>query len=290
MQFDLFNDSQTVALRNDVIHALAKADALRAQLAWESLRRTCPQDDALAPLWVLVTAVATDSTGLFRNHEALARARCALHQEMTPAALRAMGAAEAEIWLRLRWQALAERAARLPYQPAQPDDHAAPLWLRARNWQAAADTVAGIDSWRRIPVPLAWMLQARLQLQGLQANWPLLAELAWLAPDRLEGVVKAVSEPILHALLRQFAQDFEAEDEGGELAWFPAWVLIEQPALAGALTPAQRSQQSTPEQAMRLLLELLGLERQGRQREMIEHRKRLRGLHGALYAAYMARR
>ena len=41
---------------------------------------------------------------------------------------------------------------------------------------------------------------------------------------------------------------------------------------------------------MRVMLELLGLERQGRQRDLIELRKTLRGLNGALYAAYMATR
>jgi hypothetical protein len=290
MQFDLFNHSQSVAWRNDVIHAVASADAVAARLAWDSLHQNCPQDDGLGPLQVLVTAVASDSAVPFRSHEALAGARRALDQEVAPAAQRVMGAADAERWLRTRWQALAARAAGLPYQPLKADDHAAPLWLRAANWQAAADAVAGIASWRRIPAPLAWMLHARLQLQGLPANWPLLAELAWLAPDRLDGVTRAVPQPMLHALLRQFEQDFDGGGERSDLSWFPAWALIEQPALATALTQAQPSQHSAPEQAMRLLLELLGLERQGRQRELVEHRKRLRDLQASLYEGYMARR
>ena len=41
---------------------------------------------------------------------------------------------------------------------------------------------------------------------------------------------------------------------------------------------------------MRLLLEILGLERQGRHHEMIERRKALRDIHPSLYAAYMTRR
>ena len=32
-------------------------------------------------------------------------------------------------------------------------DHAAPLWLRAGDWQAAADAVGRIESWRRMPAP-----------------------------------------------------------------------------------------------------------------------------------------
>jgi hypothetical protein len=290
MQFDLFNDSQIVALRNDVIHAVARADAKAAGLAWDCLRQNCPQDDCLAPLRVLVAAVETDSAEPFRDHEAFGSARCALHLEIAPAAHRAMGATDAERWLRARWRALAERAAGLPYRPLHADDHAAPLWLCAGHWQAAADAVAEIASWRRIPAPLAWMLQARLHLLGLHASWPLLAELAWLAPDRLDRVARAVADPIQQALLLKFTQDFDGAGETGDLAWFPAWALIEQPALAAALTQAQPSQHSAPEQAMRLMLQLLGLERQGRHGEVVEHRKRLRELHGALYAGYMARR
>ena len=52
----------------------------------------------------------------------------------------------------------------------------------------------------------------------------------------------------------------------------------------------RRERHGEPEQAMRVLLEMLGLERQGRQREVIEHRKTLRGLHSGLYAAYLATR
>ena len=78
--------------------------------------------------------------------------------------------------------------------------------------------------------------------------------------------------------------------DASDLAWFPAWVLTQRPALASALTQAQVSQHTAPEQAMRVLLELLGLERQGRQRDVIERRKTLRGLHAGLYAAYMASR
>lgn len=73
-------------------------------------------------------------------------------------------------------------------------------------------------------------------------------------------------------------------------AWFPAWVLTEEPGLAHLLDKVQHSLQTPPEQAMRLLLQLLGLERQGRHHEMIERRKALRGVHPSLYVAYMMTR
>ena len=290
MQFDLFNDSQGVALRNDVIHAVLRGDAVASRLAWDTLRYTCPQDDSLVPLGVLVTALAERTSVPLASHKALAGERHALHKTLAPAAQRTMGAVDAAAWLRVRWQELAQRAAQLPYQPERPEDHAAPLWLCAAEWQAAADAVVGIASWRQIPAPLAWMLQARLHLLGLKASWPLLAELAWLAPERLDAVATAVADPMLQSLLLKFEQGFEGEGDSSDLAWFPAWMLIQQPALAPTLTQAQASQHRPPEQAMRLLLVLLGLERQGRPNELIEHRKALRWLHASVYASYLAKR
>jgi RecA-family ATPase len=61
-------------------------------------------------------------------------------------------------------------------------------------------------------------------------------------------------------------------------------------SLARLLAAAQPSRDSGPERAMRVLVELIGLERQGRQHELIERRKALRDLHRSLYDAYMAPR
>ena len=57
-----------------------------------------------------------------------------------------------------------------------------------------------------------------------------------------------------------------------------------------ALGQAQRSGHTEPEQAMRLLLEILGLEHQGRHHDLVARRKALRDAHASLYAAYMSSR
>ena len=289
MQFDLFNGSDRVALRNDVILALAQGHATAAQAAWCTLRQHFPEDHCLGAFQVLIKTESQHTSAVFVDHNALRDARLALVQTLTPAAKCCLGQ-QADTWLRSHWQNLAQRASHLDYRADTPDDHAAPLWLCADNWQACAESVSSIVSWRRIPTPLSWMLQARLKTQGLFANWGLLAELAWMSPQRLRAVIQQSDDPILVAWVTKFELNFEDSGDDRDLAWFPAWVLTEQPALASALTQAQASQHSEPEQAMRVLLELLGLERQGRQRDIVEARKSLRGLHGALYAAYLATR
>jgi hypothetical protein len=150
--------------------------------------------------------------------------------------------------------------------------------------------VERIESWRRIPAPLAWMAEARCRLGGPDACWALFAELAWLAPSRLDALLRRLDDPMLNRLHKKF--DAACGDSGvaTDLAWFPGWVLTQAPALAPHLALALPSQHSAAEQGMRLLLELLGLERQGRHHELVQRRRALRDLHAPLYAAYIATR
>jgi hypothetical protein len=150
--------------------------------------------------------------------------------------------------------------------------------------------VDGITSWRRIPAPLMWKAHARYRLEGLDACWPLLTELAWLAPVRLKTLLAEINDPLLHRLQKRFAASFEGSGADADLAWFPAWVLTEAPALARHLALAQAGQHDEPERGARALLELLSLERQGRHHELVQRRRALRDLHAGLYAAYMATR
>lgn len=290
MQLDIFVNSRDIMLRNDVIHALEQRDAMAARSAWEILSVEYPQDEYLAALHLLTEAVAGTRLTAFGDHDALSHARQALQDTIEPAARRVFGEQAAAAWLRLSWQALAQHAIPLAFRADHSGDHAAPLWLRAGNWKAAADAVATIASWRRIPAPLAWMVQARLQLYGLQATWGMLAELAWLSPRRLDELTQCCNDPSLQQLLYKFQAAFEGEGDADDLAWFPAWVLTERPGLAAPLALAQPSLHSAPEKAMRVLIELLGLERQGRHHDVVERRKILRDIHAPLYSAYLLAR
>ena len=292
-QLDLFADSADTMLRNDVLDALLRRDAAVAGKALQALHGLAPQHPALAALDTLTEALQrADEPALLL---APAQALLALQQldhSVAPAAQAQLGAADGSAWLRPLWRALAMRAAALPFNPQQADAHAAPLWLRAGDWQAAEAAVQGIESWRRIPAPLGWMVEARGRRLGLDAAWPLLAELAWLAGPRLAAVAKALGDPLLARLLRRFDDHFDpgAHPNTPALAWWPAWLLVDQPALLAHLRQAAAGQDSAPERCMRLLAELLGLERQGRHAELMAARKRLRDLQPALFAAYMASR
>jgi hypothetical protein len=58
------------------------------------------------------------------------------------------------------------------------------------------------------------------------------------------------------------------------------------PAARRQFGDAAASRGSPAEQGWQLMMTLLSLERQGRHAELIEHRRRLKGLHEGLYRAY----
>lgn len=290
MQLDIFEHSREVMLRNDVVQALERRDARSARAAVDGLAHEYPLDDALPDLRVLVDAIDSGGRQTFVHHESLRTARQALEDVIRPVARRTFGDKGAAGWLAVLWQDLAQCAELLRFRVEHADEHAAALWLQAGRWQEAAQAVATIESWRRIPAPLAWMSEARLHIYGLPATWAMLAELGWLSPRRLADLVTRSPDPLLPQLAHRFEADFEGAGDAGDMAWFAAWVLTQRPQWAENLAAAQPSQHSEPEQAMRLLVELLGLEHQGRHRELVERRKALRELHASLYAAYMKTR
>ncbi len=291
-QLDLFAHSQDTMLRNDAIDALLGRDACLAWTARQTLAAAVPQHPDLHALDTLIDALRAGDVSPFTDPADAARARERLDHAVAPAAAALLGSRAAADWLAPLWRCLAERASTLAFHAAHPEDHASPLWLRAGDARRAAEAAAGVESWRRIPVTLAWMARARHRTEGLDGLWALLAELAWLAAPRFALTTRALADPLLDRLLGRFDARFDPGPcgEANALAWFPAWLLTEQPALLPQLRAARTGQDGEPERCFRLLVDLLGLERQGRQRDLIDGRRRLRDLQPALYAAYMATR
>jgi hypothetical protein len=289
-QLDIFADSRNVMLRNDVSECLQRRDTASARAALEVLAGEYPDIDALPALTVLVRALEAESSDPFVDHEALAVAHRALADEVAPAAQRALPRHTAGPWMATLWRSLARRATTLPFRATADDWHAAPLWLRAGDWAAARECVTGIESWWRIPVPLAWMTEACYRSDGLDAAWPLLAELAWLAPTRFVAVLSVLADASLDALRRRFDAEFAGKGDGEDFMWFPAWLLLIKPALAGRLGEARVRRDHNPSRATALLGEILRREREGDQHELVDLREQLSRLHGGLFDIYMATR
>ncbi|CAB3809308.1 hypothetical protein LMG28614_07008 [Paraburkholderia ultramafica] len=289
-QLDIFADSRDVMLRNDVLDALQRRDAVEARQAWQKLVDDFPDNETLAGLATLIGVLEGDSATPFADHRALATACRHLGDAVEPAARRLLGDAAGQAWTASCWRAVAQQAAALPFRAEERDHHAAPLWLRAGDWGEARRAVERIESWRRIPAPLAWMAEARYRADGLESALPLLTELAWLSSVRLADLLHRFADTSIDTLRKKFDATFDGAGQVSDLVWLPAWVLTEKPGLATLLREAQPSRQTAPERAVRLLLQILSLERQGNQHELVERRKALRDLHAGLYAAYLKTR
>ncbi len=288
MQLDLFMHGRDVMLQNDVIAALRDRDGFAGRKALADLTAEFPRHEILVPLKALLDTLAAPAVRV-ADHDEIGDKLHAMDTVVVPAANRVFGYDEAGNWLSPLWLSLANSAAGLSFNPAKPNSHAAFLLLRGSDWASAEAKVATIPSWRRIPVPLAWMTEARFYRDGLERVWCLLVELAWIDARTFSNLARRLKAPPLHRLLNDF--DVGLEDDGElDRAWFPAWLLIAVPAIASAMRETQTCNGNAPERVARLLMELLTLEKQGRHADLVAQRRRLRDLHKGLYAFYMSTR
>jgi hypothetical protein len=290
-QLDIFADSSDVILRNALVEALLRADVEASRSARQALAQELPHDPALASADLLLRCLADEAEGgdtvgpaaQIRTH---ARALEAQAQPAAEALLRAAAAG----WMRERWARLAHRARGVAWRPDDADVHAAPLWLRAEDWNACERAVSGIESWRRIPRPLLWMAQARWRRDGGDAAWPFWAEALWLAPAPAWAAMAGFADRKLQAEAARFEAEFDDAADDTRAAWFPAWALVQQPLRAEVMHGVQPPADLPAAAAFTVVAALLRLERQGRHHDIVAQRARLRALSAHLFAAYMRTR
>lgn len=287
MQLDIFDHSRDVILRNAATDALRTRDAAATSLAIAKLASEYANDPLLPALEALNQRLMLPIAASLDRESAKGILR---QTEDAVAAARRVFGSKAEAWLSPLWSEIAAAVADLPFDPADESLHGAPLLLRAGLWAQASAQVERIPAWRRQPAPLSWKVDAECRIAGLDTAWPLLAELAWLAPQRAATLAPRLANPELTPLVRRFDADFEGEGAEEDFAWFPAWALISAPRLATAMRLAQHGADTPPERGAWQLLGLLSLERQGRRSDLIEGRKKLRALHPHLFDLYMRTR
>jgi hypothetical protein len=298
-QFDLFADSEGTARRNALADTVAGADPARARQALADLAALEPGDDLLGPARLLIDWLERGRGGVPAAADsaitpaAALEARRQLQGALASAAQRLL-ADRAPAWLQARWADLARRVAGFDFDPAFESVHPAALWLEAGDACAAQVAVERIAAWRRIPAPLGWMVQVRLDPGGpaaLEAAWPFVAELAWLAPRRLAEIMARVGHPALAAQGRAFTRRFAGFEDDRDWAWFPAWLLVDEPRLASGFDGAEPALPTPPSEAFGVVRALLRLEGQaGREADRLERRRQLKALHPGLFAEYMSRR
>lgn len=285
MQLDIFEHSRDVVLRNAAIDALRQRDAGVCVQAFAALIAEYPADPLLPAIGLLRAKLQASIPQPLPREAAMALLK-ETEGTVAAAAHEVFGRA-AQAWLAPLWADLATAIVHYPFDSGNEGLHAAPLLLRAERWADAAARIESMASWRRQPAPLAWMIEARCRIDGFDEVWPLLAELAWMAPRRAQALAQRLKLSELDSLVRGFDAEFEGEGAAEDFAWFPAWVVIADPRRAAGLRLAQDGAHALPETCARIVLGLLALERQGRHAELVESRRKLREAHPVLFARYM---
>ena len=285
MQLDIFEHSRDVVLRNAVIDALRERDTGACAQALAALTAEYGADPLLSAFSFLCGKLHSPIPRPIAREVAIAILQ-ELDDAVAPAAHAAFGK-EAQAWISPCYTELAASIADYPFDSSHESLHAAPLLLRAGHWMDASACIEAIASWRRQPAPLAWMIEARCRMAGFDAIMPLLAELAWMAPQRAQVLAPRLELLALDWLVRDFDAEFEGEGTPQDFSWFPAWVLIADSRLGECLRLSQAGANTRSEYCARVALGLLLFERQGRHAELVEGRRKLRELHPALFARYM---
>lgn len=288
-QLDLFADGHGTLLRNNVVTAILRCDFAAARTAIKDLSNAMPSEPLSGRAEILLQVEGFP--GKVNDHSRLAALMAQCDDEIAPAAVLALGQAAGKKWLGSQvWSRLASAAAELPFNPDHPEACSAALWLRAQEWSRAGDDIDQIASWRRIPHPLRWKIRATAAIdEGLDAAWPMIFELAWMAPTMMPRLVNDLDDQVLRNLMKEFGRTVD-DDAGGTAAWFPAFALVVCPSLARHTPSARPAKESDATRAFACVSTLLTLERQGSHHEVAQERKKLRGLHEGLFQRYMATR
>ena len=89
---------------------------------------------------------------------------------------------------------------------------------------------------------------------------------------------------------RRFDAEFPGSGDVDDYAWFPVWLLVVKPALAGRFGEARVQRDQAASRATALLGEILRREHEGDQHELVSLRQEFSRLHAGLFEAYMATR
>ena len=287
IQLDIFDDSVETMLLNDVVRALRQLSFQGAEKAITELSIKYPGNAGISSAQALMDI--REFPGEIACHQGLDKAVGRIVECFQPASESLLGS-DAKQWLRQHaWGKLALMVSDIPYSNAYPSAHAAAVWIRAEEWGSAIQSILSIPGWRKLPVPLHWMVIAKIRSGAINGTWPLLMELAWMAPETFAETVRSMRNQALLRLMDDFEASFEDSDDC-QLCWFPALAITASPVLMDLLRGVEPVKVTEATRAFDCVRNLLILEKQGRQSEIAKERALLRSLNGALFKRYMRSR
>lgn len=288
-QLDLFLDGRDAFLVHEVVTSLLARDAARATRAIARLGDEHPRHPDLLALTLLADALPKWSSSPRAPAALMARVE-AVERELAPAARRLLGTGAAS-FLAPVWRALAEAAAGLPFDDANPRAHAGWLFRQSDDWADVRRAVEAEPAWAARPVLRHWLGLARHHLGEREAAMRLWLPLCWIDPPFFAREVVTLPDAILRDGWDAFEETAPVDDFLGDVphaaAWFPAWLLVRHRGLARLFHAQDVSDGGPAARVFSALLILVPLEGQGLSDEVIAQRRALRQLSPEFFRYYM---
>ena len=283
-QMDLFFDNPVAALINGLVDATAAGNAPEAARQLDRLYAKEPNHPDLPEFDRLLEALDRATRPIVD-----CRAELEFLTQVAPCAWRMLGGRARDL-LVLSWRHLAEALRSIPYSPQAPELHASHAWSQAQAWdEVRASVLAEPQWWCHMPLALRLIESGvrRRRRAEVLSGW---FQLCWRAPERVSEALETLKFPDLQALWQRFAEAAEESCAAGPpqpaltAADFPAWLLLEEPALAGRF-PADLPRGASPgEEHYRLVLRWIGAREAGCTAAEMTVRRALKEGHPALLA------
>jgi hypothetical protein len=196
-----------------------------------------------------------------------------------------------------------DATAGLPALAAEVDSVLVPVAERFLGWEAPRVLR---PVWRRLAAGAAHADRAEADWPGTAQHWIAVAlfhlgrrpealrrwlALAWRDPAALEAAAPRAPDETLRDAWARFERhpgfDPDADGVTAPARWFPAWLLLREPKLAGLFRETEVPGGDPPGAALRQILRLLPLEARGLSDALVRERRALRAVAPAFFAHYL---
>ena len=221
-QLDLFFDNQPSTVLGELKKALADARIEDAELLLEKLYQLSPRHSRLNDAEALLDAARLPTQAMDDPAGVLARV-----EALEPLARDFFGDT-AQAYLHPLWTCLAEALDAGRFDPELPQLHPSLAWSRIGRWDRVVESIVNLSDHASHPVLVERLIRARLNLDRWQAALPVLFGFCRDFPDDALDFLDRADHPVL----RNECDAFFDADEDPDPAWFPAFMLAGNPAVA----------------------------------------------------------
>ena len=208
-----------------------------------------------------------------------------MEREWIPAASTLLGVRRRDFLAPL-WRDIGRALDPAPFDSGHPERHASRAYREGLDWERMRRSVLAVPGYENKPALLARLAEADWRLCDRATAIESWFALCRLAPEEFEQLIDASDFPDWSLQNAWRVAQEQALEHEMTPAWFPVWMLLEEPGLASVLAP--RHTDDEPSRAFDLVIALLAhpdLDERG-----IELCRSLQNIHPGLLERFLATR